>query len=193
MAHKEETAQDQELDEDGLVVQKYVSIVLVVLPARDFDEQVLRYARSSLYNVHVGTRSVATVYDEPVHGHLQDEFLVDEPLEDQTLERYSGVIFAGGKGALELADHPTCQRLAREAAEAGKLIGAWDLSVAVPARAGVLRGRRVTGSPALAEELRRAGARYTGRPVEVDGTIVTAFDASAGVRFGKALVSVVAV
>ena len=37
MAHPEKD--DQELDEDGLVVQQYDSTVLVVLPAEGFGEQ----------------------------------------------------------------------------------------------------------------------------------------------------------
>ncbi len=57
---KKDTKPQTEVDADGLVVQKYRSLVLVVVPPADYGEQALRYARSSLYNVHVGTRSVST-------------------------------------------------------------------------------------------------------------------------------------
>ena len=67
---KKQAAPDAELDADGLVVQKYHSMVLVVVPAHDFGDECLRYARSSLYNVHVGTRVVSVQSQEAVRGRL---------------------------------------------------------------------------------------------------------------------------
>ena len=195
MAKKEETA-EPELDEDGLVVQKYVSTVLVVVPPANFGEQGLRGARSSLYNVHVGTRSVSTVTEEMVRGRLQDEFLVDGSIRGETMEPYAGVIFVGGDGrdgGLDLAEDEDCLRLAREAAAAGKLVAAWGGALAVLARAGVVKGHTVTGARDLADLVRRAGGRYTGRQVEVSGALVTGLDESVAMRFGKALAQVVAV
>jgi len=49
-----------EVDEYGLVVHKYTSTVLVVVPPSGYAETTLRYARSSLFNVHVGTRVVSS-------------------------------------------------------------------------------------------------------------------------------------
>jgi len=186
-------AQEPELDEHGLVVHKYVSRVLVVVPPRDYAETTLRYARSALFNVHVGTRSVSTTDDALIHGALQDEFQVDGVLKGETMEPYSGVIFCGGPGAAALADDDDAQRLAREAAAQDKLIGAWGEACAVLARARVVKKRRVTGDPALRELLESAGARYTGRQLETDGKLVTALDDAAGFRFGKALVAIVGI
>jgi putative intracellular protease/amidase len=192
MSKKQASAQ-AELDADGLVVQKYRSMVLVVVPQRDFGDECLRYARSSLYNVHVGTRSVSVEADELIKGRLQDEFLVDGPLAPETMEPYSGVIFVGGEGALDLVNNADALRLAREAARDHKLIGAWGHAVAILAAAGLLKGRRVTGHPSLREGLRRSGAKVTTRQVEVDDNIVTGLDESAGMRFGKALASIVGI
>lgn len=190
MADKE-TAEEPTLDEDGIPIQTYTSTVLVVVPSKDFGEQALRYARSCLQNVHVGTRSVSPEFDGMVQGRLQDEFLVDQPLAGVSLDGYSGVIFAGGGGALELADDQDAQRLAREAARDGKLIGAFGEAVAVLARAGVVKGKRVTGARSLEAEVKKAGGKYTSRQVVTSGKLVTALDESAGMRFGKALAAVV--
>ena len=65
MAHD---APEQELDEDGLAIRKYDSQVLVVLPQKGFGDQILRYTRSSLYNVHVGTWSTSSAADGVVVG-----------------------------------------------------------------------------------------------------------------------------
>lgn len=184
---------DAELDEDGIVVQKYRSTVLVVVPPRDFGDESLRYARSSLHNVHVGTRVVSTRYDEEVKGRLQDEFLVDGLLANESMADYSGVLFAGGEGALELVDDADAVRLASEAARSGKLVAAWGHGVAILARAGVLKGRKVTGEPGVEAAVRAAGGKFTGRQLESRGNLVTARDEAVGMRFGKALAALVGI
>ncbi len=184
---KKDTKPQTEVDADGLVVQKYRSLVLVVVPPADYGEQALRYARSSLYNVHVGTRSVSTQVSDLIKGAYQDEFLVDDLLSNASMEGYSGLILVGGAGALALADDADVQRLARDAMGKGKLVAAWGHSVALLAKAGVLKGRRVCANAAVRELLERAGAKCSTRQVEVDGNLVTGLDDSAGMRFGKAL------
>ena len=184
---------EQEKDEDGLVVQKYTSLVLVVVPPREYGDQALRHARSSLYNVHVGTYSVSTNFADLIKGRLQDEFMVDGDIAAARMEAYSGVVFVGGEGALELADNPDALRLAREAAADDKLIGAWGHAVAILARAGVLKGRRVTGSPDVRDLVDAAGGKWTGRQLERDRSLVTASDEAVGMRFGKTLAQIVGI
>ena len=184
---------EAELDEHGLVVRKYLCTVLVVMPSEAYDETTMRYARSALYNVQVHTRSVSTNEDGLIRGELQDEFQVDGPLEGETMGPYNGVIFCGGVGSIGLARHPDALRLAREASDQDKLVAAWGESVAILGQAGILRKRKVTGAASLAPSLRAAGARYTGVQVQVDGKIVTGLDEACGLRFGKALVQIVAI
>jgi len=188
MAHQ---AHEPELDEDGLVVQKYHSVVLVVVPPQGYDEQTLRYARSSLYNVKVGTWSVSSVVDEMIKGRLQDEFMVDGPLAESDMADYSGILIVGTDGRCMLADDAHVLGLVRDAAAQDKLIGAWGNGLEVLVRAGVVRGKRVTGARELESAARAAGARYTGREFEVDGNVATARDASVGMRFGRALAEIV--
>jgi putative intracellular protease/amidase len=193
MAKHSSGAGEPEKDADGLVVQKYTSMVLVVVPAREFAEQTLRHARSSLYNVHVGTWSVSTNGKDLIQGRLQDEFMVDGELAGTSMEPYSGVLFVGGEGALELAEDPDAQRLAREASAARKMIGAWGHATAILARAGILKGRKVTGAPEVEKMVRGAGGRFTGRQLERDGDLVTAADEAVGIRFGKTLAQIVGI
>ena len=192
MADETKNASEEETDEYGLVIQKYVSTVLVVVPPGGYSEETLRHARSSLFNVHVGTWTVSSESEETIEGAKQDMFLVDGPLAEANLDDYSGVLFVAGGGDV-LAQDSTCLDLAKRANDAGKLVGAWGSSVSVLARAGVLRGRKVTGLAAQKDELKRAGGKYTGVEVQVDGNLVTARDDAAGLRFGKALVQVVAI
>lgn len=191
MAKKEAKPAAAELDEHGLVVHKYVSTVLVVVPPRDFSETAMRYVRSALYNVHVGTLPVTTDDTGLLEGELQDLFEAEGRVQDVDMADFSGIVLCGGPGVLALADDPHVLGLVRDAAAQDKLICAWGLSVLLLARAGVVKGRKLTGDPALESELRRAGARYTGAQVQVDEKIVTALDDAAGFRMGKALVQVV--
>ncbi len=182
---------EPETDEHGLVVHKYVSTVLVVLPDGGYAETTMRYARSALHNVHVGTRVVAPSDTRLLRGELQDELQPDGLLRDASMGDYSGALFCGGPGALGLAADPDAQRLAREASAQGKLVAAWGEAVLVLGRAGVVKGKRVTGHPSLRALLREAGARYTGHQLERDGNLVTAYDDAVGLRFGKTLVQLV--
>jgi protease I len=109
------------------------------------------------------------------------------------MARYSGVVFVGGEGARELANDANAQRLAREAAAEGKLVAAWGDAVAVLARAGVIKGKRITGKRTLASEVANSGGKFTGQQVERDGNVVTGLDDASGLRFGRALVRVVGI
>lgn len=188
-----ETDPNAELDADGITVQKFLSRVLFVCPSTDFADECLRYARSSLHNVRVGTWSVATDTEDVITGRHQDEFMVDAPLAGTSMDEFSGVIFVGGEGAPDLVTNPDALRIAREASAAGKLIGAWGHSVAILAAADVIRGRRITGDRSLAAVAKQAGAKFTGRQLEIDGSLVTAQDDAVGMRFGKALATIVGI
>lgn len=181
----------QEVDEHGLVVHRYLSTVLVVVPPTGFAETTLRYARSSLFNVHVGTRVVSSQDGAVLRGEMQDEFQVDGSLAQETLAPYSGLILCGGSGAPWLAREADVLRLVREAHEQDKLLAAWGQAVGALAAAGVVRRKRVTGDRSLRAAIEAAGGRYTGTQVERDGKLVTGLDDAAGFRFGKALVQVV--
>ena len=192
MAENETEEQKEGVDEHGLVVHEYASRVLVLVPAEGFSETSLRYARSALHNIHVGTVSASTEFDDLVHGELQDEFQVDRRLDASlSMGEFSGLLLAGGAGATALAENPEVLRLVKEANAHGKLIGAWESAVAILARAGVVAKRRVTGDPAFREEVRSAGGRFTGTQLETDHNLVTALDDAAGFRFAKALAAVV--
>lgn len=191
MSKKQENT--QATDEHGLVIHQYVSTVLVVVPPAGFGETTMRYARSALFNVHVGTRVVSSEVGAVLRGELQDEFEVDGSVTQERMEPYSGLLLCGGSGAGWLGGSSDVVRLVREADEQEKLIGAWGGAVEVLAKAGILRRRRLTGDRAAAAAITAAGGRYTGTQVEVDGRLVTALDDAAGFRFGKALVQIVGI
>jgi protease I len=191
MAEKEKA--EAAVDEHGLQIQRYVSMVLVVVPPSGYAETTLRYARSALYNVHVGTRSVSPVDERLIKGVLQDEFQVDGKVAGETMEPYSGLVLVGGPGALELAGESDVLRLVREAASADKMIAAWGHSTVILARAGVVKGRKVTGDPSIRDDVRAAGGKFTGVQVQRDANLITAFDDAAGLRMGREMIQIVGI
>ncbi len=191
MAEKEETT-DENLDQDGLVIQEFEHRVLVVVPPEGYREETMRYARSSLLGVHVGTTSVSTQSDEAIMGAYQDEFLVDGPLAGASMKDFAGVIFVDGGADSSIYSDAAAIQLAKDADADGKLIAAWGHSVEILVRAGVVKRRKITGAAHLRAEVGQAGGKFTGVECERDGHIVTARDDSAGFRLGKAMVQVIA-
>ncbi|MFT5285409.1 MAG: putative intracellular protease/amidase [Planctomycetota bacterium] len=189
---EEEKQTDENLDSDGLVIQRYEHTVLVVVPPEEYREETLRYARSSLLGVHVGTRSISTQSEEAIFGVLQDEFLVDGPVTGVSMDDYAGIVLVDGGPGSSIYSDPDVIRLVSEAGSQGKLIAAWGDSVCVLASAGVVKGRKVTGAGSCKAALVSAGGKYNGVECQRDGHLVTARDESAGFRLGKAMVQVIA-
>jgi protease I len=76
-------------------------------------------------------------------------------------------------------------RLAREADEGAKVLGAICLAPVILANAGVLRNRRATVAGTEARTIEAAGATYTGPGVTVDENIVTANGPKSSTAFGQ--------
>ncbi|SNZ03945.1 protease I [Persephonella hydrogeniphila] len=56
--------------------------------------------------------------------------------------------------------------------------------------AGIIKGKRVTGFFSIKDDIQNAGGIYTGKPVEVDGNIITATDPKAMPEMMKILTSI---
>lgn len=100
------------------------------------------------------------------------------------VDAFDAVVFVGGGGSEVFFDDPDAQRLAREAAEGGKVLGAICIAPSVLAHAGLLRGKRATAFASREDDLKAHGALWTGADVEVDGAVVTANGPEAASAFG---------
>lgn len=114
--------------------------------------------------------------------------LVVEPdiaLDGARASDYDAVVFVGGSGAEAYFADKTAHALASEAFQSGKPLAAICVAPTILANAGLLKGRQATVWPSQSGALRSGGARYTGKPVEKDGTIITADGPASAVRFGE--------
>jgi protease I len=129
----------------------------------------------------------------PCRGKLGMTATADIALADADASDYDAILFVGGGGAEVFFDDVTAHRLARSAHELGRVVAAICIAPSTLARAGVLRGVRATAFPTQRDDLVAHGAIWTGRAVEVDGTIVTANGPDAAREFGTAVAELLGV
>ncbi|MEK7459978.1 MAG: DJ-1/PfpI family protein [Patescibacteria group bacterium] len=127
-------------------------------------------------------------------GFHGGEAHIDAHIADMKTAEFDAVVFAGGPGAVENLDNEESYLLIREAVAAGKLLGAICIAPTILAKAGVLRGKRVTVWTSPTDKspiaiLENNGALYTDAPVVEDGSIITANGPKAARAFGEALVA----
>ena len=104
------------------------------------------------------------------------------------VDDYDAIIFIGGPGDAEYVGNPLIINMVREAVRRGKVLAAIGVAPAILASANVLAGVRATSYLSERNVLVRAGAIYTGLPVQQDGLIITATGPAAALQFGRAIV-----
>jgi len=112
---------------------------------------------------------------------------VDKTVDEIKTADFDALTLVGGPGALEHLDNPKVHALFAEALAQGKLVGAICISPVVLAHAGLLAGRTVTCFPDGSAELEKAGAKYTGTDLEIDGKLITANGPVPAKKYGAAL------
>jgi protease I len=88
-------------------------------------------------------------------------------------EDYAGLLIPGGFMPDKLRRNADVLRLTREFHQQGKLIafichGGW-----IPISAKILKGKRVTGTVAIKDDLENAGAIWVDEPVVIDGNLIS--------------------
>src|SRR5436305_418451 len=86
---------------------------------------------------------------------------------------FCGLLIPGGFMPDKLRRDPDVLALTREFFEQGKLVafichGGW-----IPISAKILKGKRVTGSRGIKDDLENAGAIYVDEPVVIDGNLIS--------------------
>lgn len=161
--------------------------VLMVIAPEGFRDEEYREPRRILEakgcKVTVASRST-----EPSRGMLGMVVKPDVALDAVRASDYDAVVFVGGHGAEAYYGDTKAHALATETLKSGKPLGAICVAPTILANAGVLKGRQATVWPSQSGALVSGGARYTGRPVETDGTIITADGPTSAVKFGEEVV-----
>lgn len=160
-------------------IKKSVLMVVAQKNYRDEEYQVPRKVLEQAgFEVKVASSKLGTCTGV-LGGTLESDLL----LEDVRVDDFDALLFIGGNGAQEYWENRTAHALLREAGQKNKVIGAICIAPVTLARAGLLKGRRVTVFPSESKQMK--DAVYTGNDVEVDGRIVTANGPAAARLFGE--------
>lgn len=97
----------------------------------------------------------------------------DLAFSDIDCNEYDGLLVPGGWAPDKLRRYPEVLDIVRNINETGKPIGQICHGGWVLISAGILRGKRVTSTPGIKDDMTNAGGIWSDEPVVVDGNIVS--------------------
>ena len=160
--------------------------VLMIIAQQEFRDEEYLEPKAILEGAGVNVIT-ASVEAGPAKGKLGADATADISIRDANVGDYKAVIFIGGGGASIYFDDPTAHKLAMDARDRGKIVAAICIGPSILANAGLLVGKHATAYSSEENNLKKHGAQWTGKPVEIDGRIVTANGPAAAKDFGKAI------
>ncbi|MHC4708703.1 MAG: DJ-1/PfpI family protein, partial [Planctomycetota bacterium] len=182
-------AEPEEIIAQGTGSLRIRRVVLIVARENFRDEELFE---TELVLEDAGVETVtASTRTGPIKGMLGGIAEARILLNEIVVDHYDAIVFIGGTGAREYFNNAVAWDIAREAADKGKVLGAICVAPSILANAGVLNGIRVTGFASERAGLQRAGAIFTGNPVERDGPVITASGPEASPLFGEAIANAV--
>lgn len=160
-------------------------VLMVVAPERFRDEELFD-TQAEL--TQAGHRTVvASTHAGLCSGSRGGHVTAELTLTQIRCDDYAAVVFVGGGGSKLLFQDADAWRIAREMAQAGKIVAAICLAPVILANAGVLAGRQATIAGTEAATIEAQGAHYTGPGVTVDGNLVTANGPKSSRLFGRSI------
>ena len=179
--------QQKPQDQNQSAVQTTKKTAIIVPAAQYADAELLDTQRV------LKEAGIITVVASSKIGALQGAFggiaSSEITFDKLNIDDFDAVVFIGGPGVADYFNNPAVLAIAREASARNKVIAAISAAPRILANAGILRGIRATGLPQQREQMKKAGAQYTGSPVERDGPIITANDSSVAVQFARTIVT----
>lgn len=161
--------------------------VLMIIAAKDFRDEELAEPRAVLAEAGAAITIASSATRESVGVLKRTRVTPDLTVDQVDAKAYDAVIFVGGPGASQYWHDETAHRIATEAYEAGKVVGAICIAPATLANAGLLKGKKATAFSSITDQLTKGGANYTGARVQQDGRIVTADGPGSATTFGEAI------
>ncbi|MGQ9706770.1 MAG: DJ-1/PfpI family protein [bacterium] len=153
--------------------------VLLIIAHKDFMDNELATVKALVESLG-GVTTIASTIRGKCKGSLKGEVDSQITLSEVDVDNYDGIVFIGGLGVEDdFYKNSDAMRIAREAVERDKVLGAMTIAPAILAKAGVLKGKKATVyiDPKNPEErgiLKSGGAQLLeGEPIVVDGNIIT--------------------
>lgn len=165
---------------------------VLILLASEFEDAEFRDVAGALV-LEGAEITVASNVQGALRGKRGDVTVIaDELVHDVNVQSYTCLYIPGGKAPSKIRDDPDVLKVVREAYKRGLRIGAVCHGPQVLISAGIVKNKTLTAHPAVGKELQEAGANYSGRPVERDGSITTATDPRAIAEFNTEFIREIA-
>jgi len=164
-----------------------MKVLMVIAPTRFRDEEYSKpkeiFEKSG---IEVVTASTTTVECSGMLGaRVKPNILIKDAKEQD----FSVIIIVGGSGSSMLFNERSLLELIRKFNDSKKIIGAICLACIVLIKAGIMKGKKMTGwSPDTKVEAQKAGVTYIGEEIIEDNNIITGIGPSAAVKFGQTIV-----
>jgi protease I len=138
-----------------------------------FEDTEATYPYYRLQEAGAEVQLIGVKAGQELTGKLGQTLTTDHAASELSAVDLDLLVIAGGFGPDKLRSDEGVQRLVREMDVAGKPIAFICHAGWVPVSAGIVEGRRVTSVPAIADDLRNAGAQWEDSEVVVDGNLVS--------------------
>ncbi|HKE98724.1 MAG TPA: type 1 glutamine amidotransferase domain-containing protein [Actinomycetes bacterium] len=132
---------------------------------------------------------VAGLGEQEYRGKHGLPAMPDAHVDDLDMADFDGILVVGGWAPDKLRRSEKVLELVRDADAADKTLGVICHGGWVPASAGILKGRTMTCTVGIRDDVVNAGATYVDEPVVVDGNLVTARRPPDLPEYGAALVN----
>jgi protease I len=160
---------------------------VLILVGPEYEDLEVWYPKLRLEEAGFDT-PIAGLGDRSYSGKHGYPCVVDGRVDEWRATELAGIVAPGGWAPDKIRRAAAALTLVREVHEAGKLVatichGPWIL-----VSAGIVRGRTLTSSPGIRDDLTNAGATWVDRPVVCDGNIVSSRAPKDLPVFGKACI-----
>ena len=173
-------------EENAMQSVKGKKAVMIIARSNFRDEELLKPKEVLEKNGVIVT--VASSSLKEATGMLGAKVKPDILFTNINVSEYDAVIFVGGTGASEYWDNPTAHKIANDAHNAKKIVGAICIAPVTLAKAGLLTNKKATTYSSTVSDIKSSGAKYTGADVERDGNIITASGPAVAQKFGETIV-----
>ena len=147
---------------------------ILALIGEDFEDLELSYPVLRLREAGCQVDLVGEEAGHTYHGKYGVPFASDYSFDQVEAADYDGLLVPGGWAPDKLRRFPKVLQIVREMNEAGKPIGEICHAGWVLISADILRGKTVTSTPGIKDDMTNAGATWVDQASVVDGNIISA-------------------
>jgi protease I len=162
---------------------------IAILVEEDFEDSELIVPMWGMKNAGAKVLVVGSGSQEIYEGKRGSVSIRADTTADKVrAEDFDAIIIPGGRAPARMRQHPAMVDLVKKADELGKLIAAVCHGPQLLVAAGIVRGRRLTSWPAVAKELKAAGAEWVNQAVVENGNLITSRKPADLPKFNQAII-----